>query len=177
MDQGYCLVSSLASFFAVLPKSLGNQPLALSLVDLLFVCFPGGPFRNRACSDWLGVFGNLGKSIDRGRSSERVVGSNLIVACRSSVIAGLMEYVCVFTDVGPSPPRAAMPSVADCDRGLRGAPGCESSRSQISSDNGDDSGSYYHLPACELGLVLCFDAHLGLIPRRPRQDARTSSQK
>ena len=45
------------------------------------------------CDVVIGTTEVLGKSIDKGESNERVVASNLMAACRSSVTAGLIECV------------------------------------------------------------------------------------
>ncbi len=119
------MVSSATSSLRLRPKTFENQLSEASFADLVVAYSLGDPFRNRACcAPSLWGTGILGNSIDRDISSERVVGSNLIVGFRSSVTAGLIEYVWAVVGIGemgkfgPKPPRAAMPSVADCDRGL-----------------------------------------------------------
>ncbi len=119
--QGYSLVSpcSLSAGFHL--KSFDSQPAEASLAAASPVrCFNGPLLGRRSGESERRGWGDFGKSIDF------VYGSDSTVACRSRVMAEFIEYMLplgeigVIGEVGPRPPRAAIPSVADCDRGLWG---------------------------------------------------------
>lgn len=122
--QGYSILSPCSLLAVFRLKSFNSQPTEASLAVVSPVRCVRGTFLGLGrCKFGLTGLSEIGRSIEFTEGS--IIGT--VATCRSRVMAVLIEYMLPFGEVGevggigevgPRPSRAAIPSVADCDRGL-----------------------------------------------------------